>query len=82
MAEESIKSIGNNQAIRRLVLKSIQVANELHDAMSESGEVHCFLSCSTHNHASQVTNRKLFPIVSMLYHSALIANKIGATIAA
>ena len=82
MPEESIKSIGNSRAVHRLVLKLMQVANELQDAIGESGDVHCFLSCSTHNHVKQVTNRKSFPIVFKLYHLALIANNIGVAIAA
>ena len=82
MEDAFIKSLGNSTIIRRCVYELVRVAIELQNLIGEIGQVHCFLSCNSKDPVILIENKNLFPTASKQYHSNLMINNIGASIAA
>ena len=81
MVNEAIKSLGGNESLRPLLCELIRASLALQIAMGGRGHVHLFLPCEFNNSSSGNNDKKLLPIVSALFHSALMANSLGSTIA-
>ncbi len=80
MVSQAIRSLGNRNSIASLIIELIRESNELQNAIGENGEVHFFLT--TRSPGTSLEQINVLPVVSSLYHFALMEINCGSTIAA
>lgn len=82
MADQTIKTLGDSNLLRHLMYNLVQAAIELQSAIAQKGNIHVFLSCASTESANAARDQNLYPVVSNLYHSALMASNSGSTVVA